>query len=298
MTVPASAGARLRAALADERPLQVVGAINAYHAHAGRARRLQGDLPLRRRRGGGLPRPAGPRHHQPGRRARGRAPHHRCHATCRCWWTSTPAWARRLQHRAHRRATDQAPAPPACTSRTRCGAKRCGHRPARRSCRKEEMVDRIKAAVDARTDADFVIMARTDALAVEGLEAAIDRACACVEAGADMIFPEAMTDARQVPPVRRRGEGAGAGQHHRVRRDAAVHRRGARERRRRAGAVSAVGLPRHEQGRARTSTGDPPRRHAEERASTRCRPATSCTTTWATTTSSRSWTRCSPRRRE
>jgi methylisocitrate lyase len=56
------------------------------------------------------------------------------------------------------------------------------------------MVDRIKAAADARTDRDFVIMARTDALAVEGLQAAIDRACACVEAGADMIFPEAMTE--------------------------------------------------------------------------------------------------------
>ena len=56
------------------------------------------------------------------------------------------------------------------------------------------MVDRIKAAVDAKTDPDFVIMARTDALAVEGLQSAIDRACACVEAGADMIFPEAMTD--------------------------------------------------------------------------------------------------------
>ena len=58
----------------------------------------------------------------------------------------------------------------------------------------QEMVDRIKAAADARTDPEFVIMARTDALAVEGLEAALDRACACVEAGADMIFPEAVTD--------------------------------------------------------------------------------------------------------
>ncbi|MEN9771982.1 MAG: hypothetical protein RJA58_625, partial [Pseudomonadota bacterium] len=58
----------------------------------------------------------------------------------------------------------------------------------------EEMVDRVRAAVDARTDPDFVIMARTDALAVEGLQAAIDRACACVEAGADAIFPEAMTE--------------------------------------------------------------------------------------------------------
>jgi len=73
------------------------------------------------------------------------------------------------------------------------GAKRCGHRPGKEVVSKEEMVDRVKAAVDARTDTGFVIMARTDALAVEGLEAAIDRACAYVEAGADMIFPEAMT---------------------------------------------------------------------------------------------------------
>jgi len=73
-------------------------------------------------------------------------------------------------------------------------AKRCGHRPNKEIVTREEMVDRIKAAVDARTDPDFVIMARTDALAVEGLDAAIDRARACVEAGADMIFPEAMTE--------------------------------------------------------------------------------------------------------
>ena len=72
-------------------------------------------------------------------------------------------------------------------------AKRCGHRPNKAIVPQAEMVDRIKAAADAKTDADFVIMARTDALAVEGLQSAIDRACACVEAGADMIFPEAMT---------------------------------------------------------------------------------------------------------
>ncbi len=74
------------------------------------------------------------------------------------------------------------------------GAKRCGHRPGKELVTKTEMVDRIKAAVDARTDPDFFIMARTDALAVEGLQAAIDRAAACVEAGADGIFPEAMTE--------------------------------------------------------------------------------------------------------
>jgi methylisocitrate lyase len=74
------------------------------------------------------------------------------------------------------------------------GAKRCGHRPGKELVSKEEMADRIKAAADARTDADFVVMARTDALAVEGLERAIERAIACVDAGADAVFPEAMTE--------------------------------------------------------------------------------------------------------
>jgi methylisocitrate lyase len=74
------------------------------------------------------------------------------------------------------------------------GAKRCGHLPGKEVVSKEEMVDRVKAAVDARADPGFVIMARTDALAVEGLDAAIERAVAYVDAGADMIFPEAMTD--------------------------------------------------------------------------------------------------------
>ena len=72
------------------------------------------------------------------------------------------------------------------------GQKRCGHRPGKEVVAKEEMVDRVKAAVDARTDDGFVIMARTDAAAVEGIDAAIERAVAYVEAGADMIFPEAM----------------------------------------------------------------------------------------------------------
>jgi methylisocitrate lyase len=72
--------------------------------------------------------------------------------------------------------------------------KRCGHRPNKAVVSQSEMVDRIKAAVDARTDKDFVIMARTDALAMEGLQSAIDRACAYVEAGADMIFPEAIIE--------------------------------------------------------------------------------------------------------
>ncbi len=83
-----------------------------------------------------------------------------------------------------------------CHIEDQVAAKRCGHRPNKAIVPLAEMVDRIKAAVDARTD-DFVIMARTDALAVEGLDAALDRAAACVEAGADMIFPEALTELDQ-----------------------------------------------------------------------------------------------------
>ena len=73
-------------------------------------------------------------------------------------------------------------------------AKRCGHLPGKEIVPQQEMVDRIKAAVDARSDEAFVIMARTDALASEGIDRAIERSVACVEAGADMIFPEAMTE--------------------------------------------------------------------------------------------------------
>lgn len=79
------------------------------------------------------------------------------------------------------------------------GTKRCGHRPGKEVVSTAEMVDRIKAAVDARTDEDFVIMARTDALAGEGLQAALDRCAAYVEAGADMIFAEAVTDLALYP---------------------------------------------------------------------------------------------------
>jgi methylisocitrate lyase len=77
------------------------------------------------------------------------------------------------------------------------GAKRCGHRPNKEIVSAQEMVDRIKAAVDARIDPHFNIMARTDALAVEGFNSALDRAMLCVEAGADMLFPEAITELDQ-----------------------------------------------------------------------------------------------------
>jgi methylisocitrate lyase len=74
------------------------------------------------------------------------------------------------------------------------GAKRCGHRPGKELVSREEMCDRIRAAVDARTDESFVIMARTDALASEGLDSALSRSVSYVQAGADMLFPEAITD--------------------------------------------------------------------------------------------------------
>lgn len=83
------------------------------------------------------------------------------------------------------------------------GAKRCGHRPGKELVPAEEMVDRVKAAVDARTDESFVIMARTDALAGEGLQAAIERAQAYVAAGADMIFAEAVTELAQYTEFRK-----------------------------------------------------------------------------------------------
>ncbi|MDR6354740.1 2-methylisocitrate lyase-like PEP mutase family enzyme [Pseudomonas psychrotolerans] len=139
------------------------------------------------------------------------------------------------------------------------GAKRCGHRPGKEIVSQQEMVDRIKAAVDARTDPDFVIMARTDALAVEGLQAAIDRACACVEAGADMIFPEAMTE---LPMYRQFAQAVGVpilANINRIRRHAAVHYRGAGRGRGQPGALSAVGLPRGQPRRRERLHGDPPR---------------------------------------
>ena len=82
----------------------------------------------------------------------------------------------------------------ACHIEDQAGAKRCGHRPGKDIVSVSEMADRVKAAVDARTDADFFIVARTDAIAVDGVEAAIERARACLEAGADAVFAEAAYD--------------------------------------------------------------------------------------------------------
>jgi methylisocitrate lyase len=82
----------------------------------------------------------------------------------------------------------------ACHIEDQVGAKRCGHRPGKEVVSTGEMVDRVKAAVDAKTDADFFVIARTDAIAVQGVDAALERAVACVEAGADGIFAEAAND--------------------------------------------------------------------------------------------------------
>ena len=192
MTTLTSAGARFRAALAAEKPLQIIGAINAYHA---KLAEQVGYKALYLSGGGvaagslGLPDLG--------------------ISTMDDVITDV------------RRITDATDVPLLVDIDTGFGgafniartvksmikmgaaavhiedqvqAKRCGHRPNKAVVSQQEMVDRVKAAVDAKTDPDFVIMARTDALAVEGLQSAIDRACACVEAGADMIFPEAMTE--------------------------------------------------------------------------------------------------------
>jgi methylisocitrate lyase len=88
----------------------------------------------------------------------------------------------------------------ACHIEDQVGAKRCGHRPGKEIVTADEMVDRVKAAADAKTDPEFFLIARTDAIAVDGVDAAIERAQRCVEAGADGIFAEAAYD---LPTYRR-----------------------------------------------------------------------------------------------
>ncbi len=193
MTDPVSAGARFRSALAKEHPLQIVGTINAYHA------RLAERVGYRAiyLSGGGVA-------------AGSLGVPDLGISTLDDVLTDI------------RRITDACAVPLLVdvdtgfgasafnVARTvksltkfgaagmhiedQVGAKRCGHRPNKELVSQQEMVDRIKSAADAKTDASFIVMARTDALAVEGIQAAIDRACACVEAGADMIFPEAITE--------------------------------------------------------------------------------------------------------
>ena len=189
-----SPGARLRQAVAEERPLQVVGAINAYHAMMAertgyRALYLSG---------GGVA--AG----SYGVPDLGLTSLNDVLEDVRriTYATALPllvdadtGWGGAFNIARTVREMQRAGAA-GVHIEDQVAAKRCGHRPGKAIVPKDEMVDRIKAAVDARSD-DFVIMARTDALAVEGMDSAIERAMACAEAGADMIFPEAMVELDQ-----------------------------------------------------------------------------------------------------
>ena len=192
MTKPTSAGARFRAAIAAEKPLQIIGAINAYHAMLA----TQTGFKALYLSGGGV---AAASLGLPDlgisqledvlidvRRITD-AVDTPLLVDIDTGWGGAFNIARSVKSVAKAGAA-------AVHIEDQVSAKRCGHRPNKAVVSQAEMVDRIKAAVDARTDPDFVIMARTDALAVEGLQSAMDRACACVEAGADMIFPEAMTE--------------------------------------------------------------------------------------------------------
>ncbi len=198
MSNDASAGARFRAALAAESPLQVVGAITAY---AGLLATRAGYRALYLSGGGvaanslGLPDLAISTMDDVLTDARRivEATRQPLLVDIDTGWGGAFNIARTI--RSFERCGVAA-----VHIEDQVGQKRCGHRPGKEVVTREEMVDRIKAAVDARNDPSFVIMARTDAAAVEGLDAAIERACAYAEAGADMIFPEAM---RSVDDYRR-----------------------------------------------------------------------------------------------
>ena len=192
MTKPTSAGARFRAAIAAEKPLQIIGAINAYHAMLA----TQTGFKALYLSGGGVA--AG----SLGLPDLGISTLEDVLIDVRRITDAvdTPllvdidtGWGGAFNIARSVKSVAKAGAA-AVHIEDQVSAKRCGHRPNKAVVSQAEMVDRIKAAADARTDPDFVIMARTDALAVEGLQSAMDRACACVEAGADMIFPEAMTE--------------------------------------------------------------------------------------------------------
>jgi methylisocitrate lyase len=192
MITTSTPGARFRAALAAEKPLQIIGAINAYHAMLA----TQTGYKAIYLSGGGVA--AG----SLGLPDLGISSLEDVLIDVRritdavdtpllvdidTGWGSAFNIARSVKSVAKAGAA-------AVHIEDQVQSKRCGHRPNKSIVSQQEMVDRIKAAVDAKPYDDFVIMARTDALAVEGLQSAIDRAAACVEAGADMIFPEAITE--------------------------------------------------------------------------------------------------------
>jgi methylisocitrate lyase len=190
-----SAGRRLRAAVRDERPLQVVGTINAYVARLAAATGYRAIYLS----GGGL---AANSLGMPDLAISGMddvlVDIRRITDVCALplLVDADTGWGGAFNIARTVRSFTKAGAA-GMHIEDQVQAKRCGHRPGKEIVPLEEMVDRVKAAVDARTDPEFVIMARTDALASEGLERAIERAVACVAAGADMIFPEAVSELAQ-----------------------------------------------------------------------------------------------------
>jgi len=189
-TLPASPGARFRQAVAEEQPLQVVGAITAYAAKMAEAVGFKAVYLS----GGGVAA------NSLGIPDLGISTMEDVLTDARritdastlpllvdidTGWGGAFNIARTIRSFINARVA-------AVHMEDQTGQTRCGHRPGKEVVSKEEMVDRVKAAVDARSDESFVIMARTDAAATEGVDAAIERAVAYVEAGADMIFPEAM----------------------------------------------------------------------------------------------------------
>src|ERR1700733_279766 len=190
-----SAGGRLRAAVRDERPLQVVGTINAYVARLAAATGYRAIYLS----GGGL---AANSLGMPDLAISGMddvlVDIRRITDVCALplLVDADTGWGGAFNIARTVRSFIKAGAA-GMHIEDQVQAKRCGHRPGKEVVALEEMVDRVKAAVDARSDPEFVIMARTDALASEGLERAIERAVACVAAGADMIFPEAVSELAQ-----------------------------------------------------------------------------------------------------
>jgi len=191
-------GAKLRRAVQEERPLQVVGAINAYHAMLAaqtgyRALYISGGGVA----AGSLGLPDLGISSLEDVLVDVRRITYACDLPVLV--DADTGWGGAFNIARTVRELNRAGAA-GCHIEDQVAAKRCGHRPNKAIVPLPDMVDRIKAAVDARTE-DFVIMARTDAFAVEGMEAAIERASACAEAGADMIFPEALTELAQYTRV-------------------------------------------------------------------------------------------------
>ncbi len=190
MSQPASAGARFRAAVAEESPLQVVGTITAY---AARMAKRTGFKAIYLSGGGVAANSLGMPDLGISSMEDVLTDIRRITDVCDLplLVDVDTGWGGAFNIARTVRSMIKAGAG-AMHIEDQVATKRCGHRPGKAIVPKDEMADRIKAAVDARHEPGFVIMARTDAIAVEGIESAIERAVACVEAGADMIFPEAI----------------------------------------------------------------------------------------------------------